>query len=120
VSANSPAIIPARVPAVVVEGTLNALGVVRSLSAGRMPIYLVETTARSAARWSRHCHYVRVPSLEGRALIHALSDLGRSLACQPVLILTGDESVNTVSEYRQELEGLYRFSLPAAEMVRTL
>jgi D-aspartate ligase len=120
VSPNSPAIIPARVPAVVVEGTLNALGVVRSLSAGRMPIYLVETTARSAARWSRHCHYVRVPSLEGRALIHALRDLGRSLACQPVLILTGDESVNTVSEYRQELEGLYRFSLPAAEMVRTL
>jgi D-aspartate ligase len=120
VSANSPAVMHARVPVVVVEGTLNALGVVRSLAAGRMPIYLLDTTARCAARWSRHCHYVRVPSISGRALIDALTVLGRSLACRPVLILTGDESVNTVSEFRHELDGLYRFTLPSAEMVGAL
>jgi D-aspartate ligase len=111
---------PAPVPVVVVEGTLNALGVVRSLAAGHMPIYLLEKTARRAARWSRYCHFVRVPSFTGRPLIDALRVLAKSLGCRPVLILTGDESVNTVSEHRDELESLYRFSLPPADMVRSL
>jgi len=108
------------VPAVVVEGTLNGLGVVRSLSLGRMPIYLLDNRAACAARWSRFCQYVRVPAREGRALVDALVDLGRRLACRPVLILTGDQSVNTVSEYREMLEPLYRISLPSAEIVRAL
>jgi D-aspartate ligase len=108
------------VPAVVVEGTLNGLGVVRSLSHGHMPIYLLDTTARRAARWSRHCRFVRVPSFVGRPLVDALIDLSRQLACRPVLMLTGDESVNTVSEFRQQLEPLYRISLPPADMVRAL
>jgi D-aspartate ligase len=108
------------VPAVVVEGTLNSLGVVRSLSHGRMPIYLVDNRAVNAARWSRYCQYVRVATLEGRALVDALVDLGSRLACRPVLILTGDHSVKAVSEYRELLEPLYRISLPSAEMVSAL
>lgn len=39
-------------------------------------------------------------------------ELGRRLACQPVLILTGDQSVNSVSAHREEIEPLYRISLP--------
>ena len=107
-------------PVVVVEGTLNGLGVVRSLSQGRMPIYLLDNRAQCVARWSRYCHYVRVSALEGRELVAALVDLARRLACRPVLILTGDSSVNCVSEYRQLLEPLYRISLPAPEIVRAL
>jgi predicted ATP-grasp superfamily ATP-dependent carboligase len=111
---------PSPVPVVVVEGTLNALGVVRSLAHGHMPIYLLETTARCAAGWSRHCHYVPVPSLQGRALADALVDLGRRLASRPVLILTGDHSVNSVSEHRQLIEPWFRISLPPHQTVRTL
>ena len=107
-------------PVVVVEGTLNGLGVVRSLSRGRMPIYLLDNQARCAARWSRYCRYVRVSALEGRELVDALVDLARRLACRPVLILTGDQSVNCVSEYRQVIEPLYRITLPAPEIVRAL
>ncbi len=108
------------VPAVVVEGTLNGLGVVRSLSRGGMPIYLVSNTARCAARWSRHCRYVRVARLDGREFIDVLVRLGRALDCRPVLILTGDESVNCVSEYRELIEPLFRINLPPHEMVRAL
>jgi D-aspartate ligase len=110
------------VPAVVVEGTLNGLGVIRSLSRGGMPIYLLEETSRCAARWSRYCRYVRLGALalEGAELVDALVRLGRKLACRPVLILTGDRSVNSVSENRQLIEPLYRISLPSREMVRTL
>ena len=107
-------------PAVVVEGTLNALGVVRSLARGGMPIYLLERDPRCVARFSRHCRHVRTHVSEGPALADALVQLGERLACRPVLILTGDQSVNCVSDYREQIEPLYRISLPSREMVRAL
>ena len=85
-----------------------------------MPIYLLEETGRCAARWSRYCRYVRVGALEAPTLVDALVRLGRKLACRPVLILTGDQSVNCVSENRHLIEPLYRISLPSPEMVRAL
>jgi D-aspartate ligase len=110
----------AAVPAVVVEGTLNALGVVRSLARGGMPIYLVDPDPRCIARFSRHCRHVRVPVSEGSALADALVHLGQRLACRPVLILTGESAVNCVSDYREQIEPLYRISLPSRKMVRAL
>lgn len=108
------------VPAVVVGGTLNALGVVRSLSAGRMPIHVLETTRHCAAAWSRHCRFVRIPATEGEALVESLTSLAAELGCRSVLILTGDQSVDTVSAHRQRLEPLYHISLPSEQVVRTL
>lgn len=108
------------VPVVVVGGTLNSLGVIRGLSFGRMPIYVVATTRYCAAGWSRFCTFVRVPSLEGRCLIDSLMALGSRLGHRPVLILTADQCVKTVSTYRDEIETLYRISLPSPEMVHAL
>jgi D-aspartate ligase len=107
-------------PAVVVGGSLNALGVVRSLSAGAMPIYLLDTTRACAAAWSRHCRFVPIPALEGKALIDALIALAAALGCRPVLILTSDQCVDTVSAHRQELESRYHISLPSDQTVRAL
>src|ERR1700722_7970362 len=77
------------VPAIVVGGSLNALGVVRSLTSGGVPTILLETTDRCPGRWSRHCRFVRVKSLDGRALIDelkALSALSGQSGQRPVLI----------------------------------
>jgi D-aspartate ligase len=109
-----------RTPAVVAGGSLNALGVVRSLSAGHMPIYLLDTTRECAAGWSRHCRFVATPALDGMALVNTLVDLAKKLACRPVLILTSDQCVDAVSAHRRELEPLYHFSMPAEAMVRAL
>ncbi|HYL18872.1 MAG TPA: hypothetical protein VEV20_09325, partial [Burkholderiales bacterium] len=68
-----------------------------------MPIYVLDTTRLCAAGWSRHSHFVRVPALDGDGLIERLVDLAKQLACRPVLILSCDQSVNTVSSYRQDL-----------------
>jgi D-aspartate ligase len=108
------------VPAVVVGGTLNGLGVARSLARGGMPVVLLETTRRCPAAWSRHCAFVRVPSLEGEALIDALVRLAADLRSQPVLILTSDESVITISAARDRIEPRYRIDLPAADIVEAL
>jgi D-aspartate ligase len=110
----------AGIPAVVVGGSLNALGVIRSLSQGRMPLFVVETTRQAAACWSRYCRFVGAPSLGGAKLINTLVELGTRLGSRPVLILTSDESVDTISAARSEIETLYRISLPSVEMVQAL
>jgi hypothetical protein len=43
----------ARVPAVVVRGEVNGLGVVRSLAQGGVPTIVADTTLSHAAMWSR-------------------------------------------------------------------
>ena len=108
------------IPAVVVGGSLNALGVIRSLSHGGMPLFVIETTRQAAACWSRYCRFVGAPSLGGGPLTMTLVELGKRLRCRPVLILTSDESVDTISAARGEIEALYRISLPSAEMVPAL
>jgi D-aspartate ligase len=108
------------VPAVVVGGTLNSLGVVRSLALGGVPIYLLDTSRRCPAAWSRHCRFVRTPSLDGRSFIESLVSLAAQLGDRPVLILTSDESVVSVSAERERLEPLYRLVLPSIEMVNSL
>jgi D-aspartate ligase len=110
-----------QVPAVVVGGSLNALGVVRSLARGRnIPIYLLEKTRYCPGGWSRFTHYVPIGEHDGPTLLEALVTLGKRLASRPVLILTSDPTVNSVSEHRSLLEPLYRISLPSPEMVRVL
>lgn len=106
--------------AVVVGGTLNGLGVVRSLSRGGMRVFVLDTTRLCPAAWSRHCTYVRAASLEGAGLIEVLVRLAGEVGGRPVLILTSDESVLTVSNARERLEPLYRIDLPLAAMVEAL
>jgi D-aspartate ligase len=108
------------IPAVVVGGSLNALGVIRSLSQGHMPLFVVETTRQAAACWSRYSRFVGAPSLEGTPLVNTLVELSERLGSRPVLILTSDECVDTISAARSVIEPLYRISLPSVEMVRAL
>jgi predicted ATP-grasp superfamily ATP-dependent carboligase/dienelactone hydrolase len=110
----------AAIPAVVVGGSLNGLGVVRSLAQGGMPIYVMDTARACAAGWSRHCTFVAAPALEGRGLIDALKGLAGRLGERAVLILTSDESVATVAAHRAEIEPLYRISLPPANVIKVL
>jgi D-aspartate ligase len=109
-----------RIPAVVVGGTLNALGVVRSLTSGGVPTLLLETTQRCPSRWSRHCRFVRVPSIEGRALVDALRSLAAETRQRPVLFLTDDRAVEAVSAFREELEPGFRVQLPPKAIVPVL
>lgn len=110
----------AEVPAVVVGGTLNALGVVRSLARCGVSVYVIETTRQCAAGWSRHCSFVRSASLEGEALFETLTRLAARLRGRPVLLLTDDGSVRTLARSRSRIEPLYRLELPDAQTVESL
>jgi predicted ATP-grasp superfamily ATP-dependent carboligase len=108
------------IPAVVLGGGLGGLGVVRSLARGGMPIFVVDKGHACPAAWSRFARFVSLPNDGGRSLVQGLIDLSIRIGGRPVLILTTDADVNTVSAFRKELEPYFRFSLPAPEMVRML
>lgn len=108
------------IPAVVLGGNLGGLGVVRSLAGGGMPIFVVDKGHGCPAAWSRFARFVSLPGVGGSNLVKKLIDLSIRIGERPVLILTTDADVNTVSAFRSELEPFFRFTLPAPEMVRTL
>ena len=108
------------VPAVVVGGEVNGLGVVRSLGKGGVPVIVADTTLRHAAMWSRFARHCLFQHLSGKPFVDELLALQARLGVRPVLIVTDEMSVHTISEFRDELSPHYRFSLPEPEMVSTL
>jgi D-aspartate ligase len=108
------------IPAVALGGGLGGLGVVRSLARGGVPIFVLDKGHRCPAAWSRFARFVRLTGVGGSDLVKELISLSIRIGERPVLILTTDSDVNTVSTFRNELEPFFRFSLPAPEMVQTL
>jgi predicted ATP-grasp superfamily ATP-dependent carboligase len=108
------------VPAVVVGAELNGLGVVRSLARGSVRTILVNTTRRRAAMWSRFSRTAVLEQLHGRSLVDGLLAMQKKLSSRPVLVLTDELAVTTVSENRDELLGAYKFHLPPRNIVTML
>ena len=109
-----------KVAAVVVGGELNGLGVVRSLARERIPIVAVDTLSSRAALWSRHARSCVVRTFAGQGFVADLVRLSQRFAERPVLMLTAEDAVHTVSENREELSKWFRFRLPADENVKFL
>lgn len=107
-------------PAVVVGAQANGLGVVRSLARARLPIIALDTTLAQPAMWSRWSQRLVVPKLSGRPLVDSLLKLQERLGGRPVLILTDEMAVTTVSEFRDRLSEAYSFQLPSSDLLATL
>jgi predicted ATP-grasp superfamily ATP-dependent carboligase len=110
------------VPAVVVGGIDNGggLGLVRSLGRAGVPVIIVDQDASAPALHSRYARKHVVSDLAGRALVRELLTLQASLNARPVLFLTSEEAVLTVSQYRDELGAAYRLRLPDHDGLRSL
>ncbi|WP_230625763.1 carboxylate--amine ligase [Cupriavidus necator] len=106
--------------AVVVGGELGGLGLVRSLSGQGIPVIVAETKHAAPALWSRHARRHGIRSFVGRNFIDDMVALARQLGHRPVLYLTDEDAVHSVSEAREELSLWYRFRLPSAQGVRML
>jgi predicted ATP-grasp superfamily ATP-dependent carboligase len=109
-------------PAVVLGAGANGLGGVRSLARARVPAWLLDSDGRRAEMYTRAAKPLRVRALQGEALIEDLVRLGttRFDGSRPVLLLTQEETVKTVSLHRNRLCDLYRFSLPPHDVVDRL
>lgn len=108
------------VAVVVVGAELNGLGVVRSIAREKLVVLAVDTRFTGAGLWSRHARGHLIRSYTGRHFVEDMIALGRRFHNPPVLILTNEDAVHSVSENRQELSRWFRFRLPADETVKLL
>ncbi len=112
------------VPALVVGGGLNGLGVARSLGAAGVPVYLLEARTDDPALASRYVRALRASALAGEPLLATLERLGRERfrGQRPVLLFTQEHSVSTLasSQAQARLALLYRFLSPSAEVLQAL
>ncbi|APZ43486.1 hypothetical protein [Acidihalobacter ferrooxydans] len=103
-----------RVPALVLGGGLNGLGIVRSLGAAGVPVYVAESRRDDPALSSRYARPLYLPALHGETLLAELERLGaeRFSGNRPVLVLTQEQSVRTLGSAQERLQPFYRFLLP--------
>lgn len=108
--------------AVVLGAGVNGLGVARSLARQRVPVWLLDVDTSKPEMYTCAAKAMTVPSLHGETLVEELIRLAEAQfsGLRPVLFLTQEESVRTVSYHRDRLSALYRFSLPARDMVDIL
>lgn len=110
------------IPAVVLGAGVNGLGVVRSLARAGVPVYLADSNLGAAEARTRYGHKLPMPAMHGTELVAKLESLGASVFREqrPVLILTQEESVRTVSEHRARIQPYYRFGMPPAPVMNAL
>ncbi|HEV2099454.1 MAG TPA: hypothetical protein VGR45_11100 [Stellaceae bacterium] len=107
-------------PAVVLGADINGLGVVRSLAREGVPTYLVDSDRADPTMRTRYPVKVIFRSLAGPGVIDDLLELRRSFAHDPVLLLTQEGTVETVSAALGRVASGYRISMPDAVLMRRL
>lgn len=109
-------------PAVVLGAETNGLGVARSLSRAGVPTWLLDSSGRRPEMYTRAAKPVTVRFLHSEELVEELVHLVATKfpGLRPVLLLTQEESVKTVSYHRDQLNPYYRFSLPPIDILDSL
>lgn len=106
--------------AVVAGIDLNGLGVIRALTRAGVPVVGLDTDLCKPTAATRHGIKLRVRALSGDGFIDDLLEVRRGFHRSPVLILTQEAGVSTVSAQRERLTSAYRFTLPAESVVADL
>jgi predicted ATP-grasp superfamily ATP-dependent carboligase len=114
--------VAADTPALVLGAGANGLGVARSLARAQVPVWLLDADTRRAEMHTRAAKPLQIRATHGEPLVEDLVRLGTTQfsGVRPVLFLTQEESVKTISHHRDRLSALYRFSLPPMDVVDTL
>ena len=77
-----------------------------------VPVIVVDSSASNAARWSRHARTHRAESFKGCAFDECLVRLAKSPNHRPVLLLTDEFAVHSMSQHRDMPAPHLRFRLP--------
>jgi D-aspartate ligase len=106
--------------AVVIGGDLNALSVCRNLGEHGVPTYVLDTNWLCPALWSRHAKPLLALGMHDQELVDTLLTLPAAVGERPVLIITNEMSLLTISQRRAEIADRFRLHLPSHETVMTL
>jgi D-aspartate ligase len=112
----------APIAAVVVGAGENCggLGLVRSLGQAGVPVFVMDSDPSAPALYSRFARKFVASKMTGTSLVKDLLALRATLDHSPVLFLTSDDAVLTVSEHRDKLGDGFRFLLPSHACVTSL
>ncbi|MER9945501.1 hypothetical protein NKJ70_26915 [Mesorhizobium sp. M0092] len=72
---------------------------------------MVDRKRSNPALWSRYAHPFLADALNGHGFVVFLRDLRRQIGERPLLVITDELALLTISEYRKALERLYHFRL---------
>src|SRR5258708_4135150 len=112
---------PHRGPHAVVAGIdLNGLGVLRSLGRSRIPVVGLDTDLCKPECRTRYGIKLRIGALAGDKFISDLIKVRSRFDDNPVLLLTQEASVSTVSNNRALLSNFYRFTMPDSSIMADL
>ncbi len=106
--------------AIVAGIDLNGLGLLRALGRARVPVLALDTDLGKPAAATRFGEKVRVRALSGPDFVEDLLKLRDRFAADPVLLLTQEASVATVSAARARLAGAFRFTMPPHALMEDL
>ncbi len=109
----------AKVDVVIVGGSANALGILRSL-AGNAHCLVLADDKNLPVFASRFGEKILVESTKSAVIIDELVRLAKSFQHAPVLLLSEEKTVEQVSQHRARLETSYRFDLVAHELILAL
>jgi D-aspartate ligase len=109
--------VAAKISAVVVGANANGLGIVRSLAKGGVPVITVDDDRWRPGMHSRYTRAHVVGGMSGLPLVDGLLALRAQLHQRPVLFLTYDYHVNTVSEHWDQLKTAFCMRLPGRRSV---
>ncbi len=107
-------------PVVIVGADADALGLARCLRGANLPIIVCDTDSRRPGMHSRYVRRFALREMAGPKLLEDLLALRERLDQSPVLFLTSDLQVSTVSENREILEQAYSITLPERDCIRQL
>jgi D-aspartate ligase len=106
--------------AIVVGIDLNGLGVIRALGGAGVRVLALDTDLNKATAATRFGQKKRIRALAGADLITELLSLRPQFDSNPVLMLTQEASVATVSAARDRLSDAYRFTMPSQVLMDQL
>jgi predicted ATP-grasp superfamily ATP-dependent carboligase len=109
-----------KLPAVVVGGGLNALGIVRSLGQAGIPLIVVDHDPKSPAMRSRFGRKVLCAQLDGDVFLDCLLKLAQGQPGKLMLFVTEEKSVNEISLSRDRLAPHFLLRLPEHERLMAL
>ena len=109
-----------KVGAVIIGGTFQALGIVRSLGKRGIPVYLLDNK-QNIARFSRYkTKYIKCPNVQEESLfLTFLLDLAKKDNLHGwVIYPNDDETVIFLAKYNKELEQYYRVTTQPWDIVK--
>jgi D-aspartate ligase len=106
--------------AVVAGLDLNGLGVARSLARAGVRFIALDTELNKPTTATRYGTKLRVSALSGPSFVEDLLGLRARFKSNPVLLLTQEQSVATVSAERERLARAYRFTMPNHSLMEDL